>query len=243
VLLLALLQGLCLGVAGVVVPRRRLPGWCRGRRRLRLAAFAAAAGLGFMLAEMALLQRLTLLLGQPGLSLALALAGLLLGAGAGAAGWRRGAARPAAPLVGAAVLLALEALLLPALAGTALSWPLAGRIGLALGATFLPALLMGTALPLGAAGPGRSDPAVLPWMWAINGAASAAGAALAVMLAMELGGRAVLLIGAALYLAMAALAGAGRRSESPDRVDSDAGFDPGMARASRAARGEPAPAV
>jgi hypothetical protein len=243
VLLLALLQGLCLGVAGVVVPRRRLPGWCRGRLRLRLGAFAAAAGLGFMLAEMALLQRLTLLLGQPGLSLALALAGLLLGAGAGAAGWRRWAARPAAPLVGAAVLLALEGLLLPALAGTALSWPLAGRIGLALGATFLPALLMGTALPLGAAGPGRSDPAVLPWMWAINGAAAAAGAALAVMLAMELGGRAVLLIGATLYLAMAALADAGWRSERPDRVDSDAGFDPGMARAPRAPRGEPAPIV
>jgi hypothetical protein len=240
VLLLALIQGLCLGVAGVVVPRRRLPRWCRGRRRLRLGAFAGAAGLGFMLAEMALLQRLTLLLGQPGLSLALSLAGLLLGAGLGAAGWRRAAGRPALALAGAATLLALQALLLPALAGTAIGWPLPARIGLALGATFLPAVLMGTALPLCAAGPGRSDPAVLPWLWAVNGAASAVGAALAVLLAMEWGGRAVLLGGAALYLAMAALLGAGRRAAPPDRVDFDAGSDPLAAQQTPAPRGEPA---
>ena len=240
VLLLALIQGLCLGVAGVVVPRRRLPEWCRGRRRLRLGAFAGAAGLGFMLAEMALLQRLTLLLGQPGLSLALSLAGLLLGAGLGASGWRRAAGRPALALAGAAALLALAALLLPALASTALGWPLPARIALALSATFLPAVLMGTALPLCAAGPGRSDPAVLPWLWAVNGAASAVGAALAVLLAMEWGGRAVLLGGAALYLAMAALLGAGRRAPAPDRVDSGTGPDPAVAHRSRAPREAPA---
>ena len=189
---------------------------------------------------MALLQRLTLLLGQPGLSLALSLAGLLLGAGLGAAGWRRAAGRPALALAGAAALLVLAALLLPALASTALGWPLPARIALALSATFLPAVLMGTALPLCAAGPGRSDPAVLPWLWAVNGAASAVGAALAVLLAMEWGGRAVLLGGAALYLAMAALLGAGRRAPPPDRVDSGTGPDPAVAHRSRAPREAPA---
>ncbi|HEX2517218.1 MAG TPA: hypothetical protein VH257_21115 [Chloroflexota bacterium] len=208
VLLVALLQGLCLGVAGLVLPWRRLPAWCDSGRRLRLALYAGAAGLGFMLAEMALLQRLTLLLGQPGLSLAVALAGLLLGAGLGAAtGARVGAGGwgPARLLLGAAGVLGLEAVALSLVWGPVLGWPAPGRIAVALGAGLLPGYLMGPALPAGAALLGRSDPAVVPWLWAVNGAASAAGAALAVMLAMEWGGRAVLLLAAALYVLLAVL--------------------------------------
>jgi hypothetical protein len=194
-----------------VVPRRRLPAWCAGTRRLRLGVFAGAAGLGFMFVEIALLQRLTLLLGRPALSLAVTLAGLLVGAGVGAAAWRpwhppRRRRPPAAlPLAGAAVLLGAQALALPALWDAALGWPMPWRVALALGAGFVPGLLMGPALPLAGARLGRDDPAVLPWLWAINGAASAVGAALAVMLAMEWGGRLVLLAGAVLYLAMALL--------------------------------------
>ena len=182
VLLVALLQGLCLGVAGLVLPWRRLPAWCDSEARLRLALYAGAAGLGFMLAEMALLQRLTLLLGQPGLSLAVALAGLLLGAGLGAAGARtdaggRGAdgRRPARPPVGAAGVLALEAVALSLVWGPVAGWPAPGRIAVALGAGLLPGYLMGPALPAGRPCSGRSDPAVVPWLWAVNGGASAAG--------------------------------------------------------------------
>ena len=208
VLLVALLQGLCLGVAGLVLPWRRLPAWCDTGRRWRLALYAGAAGLGFMLAEMALLQRLTLLLGQPGLSLAVALAGLLLGAGLGATTGARGGGDgrgPARLLLGAAGVLALEAVALSLVWGPLLGWPAPGRIAVALGAGLLPGYLMGPALPAGAALLGRSDPAVLPWLWAVNGAASAAGAALALMLAMEWGGRAVLLLAAALYVLLAVL--------------------------------------
>jgi hypothetical protein len=167
-----------------------------------------------MLAEMALLQRLTLLLGQPGLSLAVALAGLLLGAGLGAAhgaapgpGARAGrdGRRPQVLLLGAAGVLAVGAVVLPHVWGGVLGWPAGGRLAVALGAGLLPGYLMGPALPAGAALLGRSDAAVLPWLWAVNGAASAVGAALAVMLAMEWGGRAVLLLAAALYLLLAAL--------------------------------------
>jgi hypothetical protein len=215
VLLLALLQGACLGIAGLVVPRRRLPPWCRGGPRLRLGAFAGGAGLAFMLAEMALLQRLTLLLGQPGLSLAVALAGLLVGAGIGAARWRRPSRRP---LLLAATLLAGAAAVLPALWETALGWPTPGRLVLALGAALLPALAMGQALPAGAARLGRGDPAVLPWIWGVNGAASAMGTALAVMLAMEWGGRVVLLIAAVLYLGLAGLLGGHSRDASAEGV-------------------------
>ena len=113
-------------------------------------------------------------------------------------------------------MLAIEAVALPALWGPALGWPAPGRIALALGAGLLPGYLMGPALPAGAARLGRSDPAVLPWLWAVNGAASAAGAALAVMLAMEWGGRAALLLAALLYVLLAGLL-AGERG--PARSD------------------------
>ena len=65
---------------------------------------------------------------------------------------------------------------------------------------------MGPALPAAAPpAPGAATRRSLPWLWAVNGAASAAGAALALMLAMEWGGRAVLLLAAALYVLLAVL--------------------------------------
>ena len=208
VLLVALLQGLCLGVAGLVLPWRRLPAWCDTGRRWRLALYAGAAGLGFMLAEMALLQRLTLLLGQPGLSLAVALAGLLLGAGLGAATGARagsGGRGPAWLLLGAA-----------GRAGARGGGPLVGvgpgpRLAGAGADRGGPGRRPSAGLPDGPGPAGRGGPARaqrsggVPWLWAVNGAASAAGAALALMLAMEWGGRAVLLLAAALYVLLAVL--------------------------------------
>ncbi|MCA9556368.1 MAG: hypothetical protein KC933_40465, partial [Myxococcales bacterium] len=51
--------------------------------RLQVTLYFAGLGLGFMLLEVALVQRLGLLLGRPALAFAVVFAGLLLGAGAG----------------------------------------------------------------------------------------------------------------------------------------------------------------
>jgi hypothetical protein len=220
VLLLALIQGTCLGVAGVVLPMRRLRHGPAPAGLLVPGLYAASIGLGFMLVELTLFQRLILLLGLPALSLAVAMAGLLLGAGAGSALWGRSRPREARLVLGgAAVVLTLHATLLPALWPVAMTWPLAGRLILALVSVFIPGLAMGPALPAMVAlvspesrvpspeSTARSRPGagLVPWLWGINGAASAVGAALAVMLAMELGARQVLLLAAGCYALAAVL--------------------------------------
>ncbi|MGH2369858.1 MAG: hypothetical protein ACRDI2_16885, partial [Chloroflexota bacterium] len=203
VLLLVLVQGMCLGIAAVVVPHRRLPATFARRDRWRLGAYFGAIGAGFMLAEVALLHRLTLLLGYPALSLAVTLAGLLCGAGLGSALWARAGTgrRRAVPAVlgGAALLLALNATVLPLIQPHAIAWPLPARIALALVYLVLPGMAMGPALPAGVDRIAGTGTAAVPWAWGINGAASAIGATLAVMLAMEVGLRVMLLAAAGCY--------------------------------------------
>jgi hypothetical protein len=212
VALVALVQATCLAVASVVIPLRRLKPELPPGARLPLAAYFAAVGLAFMLAEVALLHRLTLLLGRPALSLGVTLGALLAGAAAGSA------LASVAPLwsrrwlpLPAAVVLVIYAALLPSVVGWGLAWPAHARVALALAALLPPAVAMGTALPAGLARLGRaagaSRSAAVPWAWGINGAASAAGAALATVIAMDSGLTTVLLAAAGLYaLAWAASA-------------------------------------
>jgi hypothetical protein len=63
--------------------------------------------------------------------------------------------------------------------------------------------LMGMPFPLAIARLSRTDSRLLPWAWAINGAASALGGAITVMLAMSSGFDAVFWGAAALYLVAA----------------------------------------
>src|SRR5207249_9221536 len=127
----------------------------------------------------------------------------------GAAGsWRSSTLagrRAAAPLVFAALLLVLYAAGLPAALVGALPWSLAARAGLCVALVLPLAAALGVALPLGlAALPGG---AAVPWAWGINGAASAVGATLATMAAMEWGLSVVLAGAAGCYFAAAALLG------------------------------------
>jgi hypothetical protein len=59
---------------------------------------------------------------------------------------------------------------------------------------------MGTPFPQGLAVAHRHAPSLLPWIWAVNGCASVVSAVLAPMVAISLGFRAVMLIGAIAYL-------------------------------------------
>jgi hypothetical protein len=61
-------------------------------------------------------------------------------------------------------------------------------------------LLMGTPFPQGLGVARQHAPGLLPWIWAVNGCASVVSAVLAPMVAISLGFRAVMLIGAGAYL-------------------------------------------
>jgi len=60
--------------------------------------------------------------------------------------------------------------------------------------------LMGILFPLGLCSLGVAEPDIVPWVWGVNGALSVLDSVLAVFVAIHLGFRLTLTVGAALYL-------------------------------------------
>jgi spermidine synthase len=174
------------------------PGWPR------VLAYFAALGAGFMLVEVALLQRFVLLLGHPVYSLTVTLFSLLLGTGVGSLLTRR--LEPRAlhrraqwTLMAIAATTVLAALALPWIVEAAMPMPRAVRVLIA-AALMIPAgILMGAPLPSGVRLVGASRPALVPWAWGMNGAFSVVGATLAIFVAMTWGFSTTFLVGGLTY--------------------------------------------
>lgn len=205
VLGIALLQLALLAVLLLVAPL--LP---RGRAALRAAgawracAYFAALGLGFMLVELGLMQRLVVFLGHPAHALTVVLAALLFFAGLGALAASRWSLATCASPGRVAVLVAMAVLanlaevrwLLPELMSASFGWRVAAAV-LVLAPT---GLILGTAFPAGIRLLAQRAPELVPWAWAVNGFMSVVGSVLCALLALELGFTRVLLLGVAVYL-------------------------------------------
>jgi hypothetical protein len=172
-------------------------------------------GAGFMLIEVALLQRFVLLLGHPVYSLTVTLFSLLVGGGLGSFLSRRFPdsalrSRLMLALAGVVAVAVIGVLVLPAIVRAGIAGPLALRLA-GTAAMLVPAgLLMGIPLPAGMRMLSAQRSELVPWVWAMNGALSVVGATLAVFIAMNWGFSVTLLAGAACY-ATAALVVASRR--------------------------------
>ena len=180
---------LALGVVCVSVPR------AFARPRVTLwpvrwpLTYFAAIGLGFMLIEIALMQRLILLLGHPTYGLSVVLFSLLLGSGTGS--WlTRNVTLEGAPAAARRRLMVLVGVvaaigLVTPFAITRLE-PMSIAVR-AIGAgsvLFVAGLLMGQAFPLGmrlAAGHER----LTLWLWGVNGAMSVCASVLAIVIALS----------------------------------------------------------
>jgi spermidine synthase len=200
---------LLLVIAGIVVPlalarRQALAG--RTGSKLHDLAYFIALGTGFILVEIGLMQRFALYLGHPVHSLRVVLFALLLASGVGSlASGRvrspRGLVRLVAGAGGAIVLLAaLHALALGGLLDATMPLTLAARAAIAAGLVALPALAMGMMLPTGIRLVSGRHAEIIPWAWGLNGAASVLGSVLAMVVAVHLGFRVTLLVGAAFYV-------------------------------------------
>jgi len=179
-------------VATIVVPLV-----VRGRPALPLPALAASLGYfavigtAFMLAQVAFLQRFSVLLGHPTYALVVVLFSMILFAGAGSfwspsllgAGGRAFAAWTT--VLGAALLLV--GVTIAPLCAVAVAWPLAARIAVVVAVIGPVSVLLGLCFPHGAALVQRRDPAAVAWMWGANGAASVLASIAAVMIAMSFG--------------------------------------------------------
>jgi hypothetical protein len=190
-------------VGPLIISARPAAGWGRW------LTYFGALGAGFMLLEVALLQRFVLLLGHPVYSLTVTLFSLLLGTGLGSVLSRRVPAgrvkTVAMRMLGAVAGVAvLAALLLPWMIDLAIAWPLPMRVAVAAALLVPIGILLGIPLPAGMRLVAAQRPEIVPWGWGLNGAFSVVGATIAVFVAMNWGFSVTLSIAGLVYLGAAA---------------------------------------
>jgi hypothetical protein len=169
--------------------------------------YFACLGVGFMLFEIALIQKLTLFLGYPTYSLTVTLMAVLVSTGLGSLLIGPRAARSDAVLRGVGVLLAaltvFYVLGLGPLVDAAVGLPLAVRIAITIAIIVPLGLALGAFMPAGlarvAAVTGHGAEYVA-WSWAVNGFFSVIGSVLTTILSMSYGFQAVLVMGFGTYV-------------------------------------------
>jgi hypothetical protein len=203
-LAMLVLISLALVVATIIVPLRptvRETGWTLAASG---TAYFALIGVGFMMIEIGLLQRMSVFLGHPVHALAVVLFSLILWTGFGSLASERlpldGQGKLAAwSLASAVYLFALPIWLPPLLAGLdGAELPL--RAGLCVLVLAPAGLLMGFAFPTGMRLAGAISTGPTPWFWGVNGAAGVLAASVAIVTSIAFGIDMTLRIGAACYL-------------------------------------------
>jgi hypothetical protein len=160
--------------------------------------YFACLGLGYLFAEMPLLQQFILFLGQPTYSFSLVLFSVLLFSGLGSS---LSARLPLRPLLLVLVVVVLAyPLLLPRLFALSIGLSLPLRLVVAVLSLGPLGFLLGLPLPAGIRLLEERAPELIPWAWAVNGCASVISSILAVLGAVTLGFSRVLAAGALAYL-------------------------------------------
>ncbi|HLF56700.1 MAG TPA: hypothetical protein VI942_07640 [Thermoanaerobaculia bacterium] len=169
------------------------------------AAYFSLIGLGFMLAEIAFMQRFAILLGHPVYSIALTLLSMILAAGVGSLLSDRVEPRERRslwlPSMVAAALLGLAALGLGPAIRLGMPFALPVRAMVVLAFTAPVGLVLGLFFPLGLRRLRSRSAAATSWMWGLNGAFGVLGSVLAVFISVGWGISFCLAVAAACYLA------------------------------------------
>jgi spermidine synthase len=175
------------------------------------AGYFAALGFGFMVAEIALVQRMHVVLGHPTWALIVVLAGLLVAMGAGSAlspRWIKTARAVSVLCVAVAVMLVVAAfVVIPVVARSAMFATLWTRAAMAATVSILLGIPLGMCFPAGLrfVERGRGAPAAL----AINGVTGVLGSVVALVVSVAKGIPTSFALAAAVYL-VAALLGPSR---------------------------------
>jgi hypothetical protein len=171
--------------------------------------YFVAIGLGYILVEIAFIQRFVLFLGHPTYALTVVVFLLLLSSGAGSLASRRwldNAGRSVLPLALITCTILLYVLILPAILNALVGMPFVAKLAVS---TVLLAPLgfaMGMPFPSGlrvlaSSQKGEAKDNAVEWAWAMNAGSSVLGAALAMVIAIQFGLNVTLACGAAAYLA------------------------------------------
>lgn len=205
-LIITLAQSTLLALFLIMVPLFALKK-SRHKKSTTLLYFGAL-GLGYMFAEIILIQRFVLYFGQPVFAVAAVISTMMLFSGVGSRLSQKFEAatrniRNIAVLV--AGLLLLFAFVLTPLLQASIALGNILKIAISLMAIGIPAFVMGMLFPLGIRFLDKHDPEQIPWAWGINGCLSVISTSMATLIAVESGFQAVIIIAAIAYL-MAALA-------------------------------------
>jgi hypothetical protein len=187
-----------------------LPRWLLGARLPKQKGVVSflwyflCLGAGYILVQVALIQKFVLLLGRPAYALTVIVFSMLVSSGLGSYVSRKfvgqdGGKLRLVLLIIAALIAALAFGVRP-LVTAAAGWPLLAKMGVTALSIAPAAFLMGMPFPSGLRRLELIHPPSIRWAWSLNAAASVLGSAGAIFLAIYLGLRATLLAGGALYV-------------------------------------------
>ena len=190
-----------------------------------------AIGTGYILIEVALIQKFVLFLGHPTYALTVVIFSMLISSGAGSFASRTLIGDSTDRLLGA---LALAAVLVGVLAATVqpilsagVGLPFAVKVIATVAMVAPPGFLMGLPFPTGLRMLERRHAASVRWAWSLNAAASVLGSVGALVLALYVGLVGTLLVGGALYLvALVTYWATGSRTGTGVSQEKTSGFVP-----------------
>lgn len=188
-------------VAGFLV----LPLWQAATHRpsARPMFFFVAIGLGYILVEIAFIQRFVLFLGHPTYALTVVVFLMLLSSGAGSVlsrRWLENPQRVRIPLTVIFVALLAAVFLLPSVLSSLIQLPFAAKL-LVSAALLAPlGFIMGMPFPTGLRALAGSGEDTLEWAWALNAGASVLGSVGAMVVAIQWGLNVTLALGALAYI-------------------------------------------
>jgi hypothetical protein len=191
-------------IATILVPLRGTARECSRPLIVFGSLYFSLIGMGFMLTEIALLQRFSVYLGHPIYSLGVCLFSLILASGLGSLASERFKldARGKLFVWGSIVVVYLMLLeqSLPGVLESTTDQERLVRIGISLTAIMPLGFVLGFAFPTGMRLVEAVDRQPTPWFWGINGATGVLASVAGLMLSMSLGISVTLVISAACYL-------------------------------------------
>lgn len=180
--------------------------------------YSGAIGLAYLLLEMALLARLTQLIGDPVLAAAATITTFLLGSGAGSLIVQRSVSCNARTVwlavAGIVVMSATLILSIGPISAACGAWSNGSRVSLSIGLMLPMSVLMGIPMPVALRWLNRGRQTLVPWAWGVNGFTSVLAAPVGTVMGMTWGFSSAALAAIACYLA-AALASRRLRVSAP----------------------------
>jgi hypothetical protein len=204
VLTIILLISVVAVIATILVPLRSAARECSRSLAIAGSLYFSLIGMGFMLAEIALLQYFSVYLGHPIYSLGVCLFSLILASGLGSitsdslklnSRWKL--------LVWGSIVVAylvVIVFILPSVFEATTNRERLVRVAISLAAIMPAGFLLGFAFPTGMRLVSAIDSQPTPWFWGINGANGVLASVLGVMFSMSFGINVTMLISAACYL-------------------------------------------